>query len=256
MEDHEGHERWDEIWSAKQRLTSGRLTSGLARDVIYRTVLSILKKEVQDARGKRMLEVGSGTGLVSLALAKRGADVTLCDISPEAVKFSKAVFAKEGVHGTTVEGSLLDLPFEKDSFDVTWNAGVVEHFKHDDQVRGLQEMLRVTKPEGKVIVAVPSARASIYLRAKAYADRRSAWQPGYEVPMDSLADLAREVPAELVAEYRIGALAELHFLKYYFARPRWLRFAWSGLVEILSLALSPLNNRPGYLLVSVLKKTR
>jgi SAM-dependent methyltransferase len=248
------NERWDEIWSAKQRLASGRLTSGLARDVIYRTVLSILAREVLDPRGKRILEVGSGSGLVSLALAQRGAAVTLCDISPEAVRFSKAVFARAGASETTVEGSLLDLPFEDNAFDVTWNAGVVEHFEEADQIRGVREMLRVTRPEGKVIIAVPSARARIYRRAKAYADRRGAWQPGYEAPMESLAAIASEVPAEVIGEYRIGALAELHFMKYYFGRSRPMRLAWAGLIEMLSLALFPLNRLPGYLLVSVLKK--
>jgi SAM-dependent methyltransferase len=250
----EKNERWDEIWSAKQRLASGRFTSGLARDVIYRTVLSILAREVPDPRGRHILEVGSGSGLVSLALARRGAAVTLCDISPEAVRFSKAVFARAGASETTVQGSLLDLPFENDAFDVTWNAGVIEHFEHEDQIRGVGEMLRVTRPEGKVIVAVPSARARIYARAKAYADRRNAWQPGYEVPMETLADIAGQVPAEVVTEYRIGALAELHFLKYYFGGLRPMRLAWAGLVEMLSLALFPLNRLPGYLLVSVLKK--
>jgi SAM-dependent methyltransferase len=250
----EPNERWDEIWSAKQRLACGRLTSGLARDVIYRTVLSILAREVPDPRGKRILEVGSGSGLVSLALAKRGAAVTLCDISPEAVRFSKAVFARAGTSETTVQGSMLALPFEDDAFDVTWNAGVIEHFHEQDQIRGVREMLRVTRPNGRVIVAVPSARARIYARAKAYADRRKAWQPGYEVPMESLAGIASHVPAEVVAEYRIGALAELHFMKYYFGDIRVMRLAWAGLVEMLSLALFPLNRLPGYLLVSVLRR--
>ncbi|HVP58122.1 MAG TPA: methyltransferase domain-containing protein [bacterium] len=250
----EQNQRWDEIWSTKHRMTSGRLTSGLARDVIYRTVLSILTREVPDPKGKRILEVGSGTGLVSLALAKRGAAVTLCDISPEAVRFSKAVFARAGVSETTIQGSMLDLPLENDSFDVTWNAGVVEHFEEADQIKGVTEMLRVTRPEGRVVIAVPSARARIYLRAKTYADRHGAWQPGYEVPMESLAGIARQVPAEVVAEYRTGALAELHFLKYYFGKSRALRLAWAGLVEAVSLALFPLNRLPGYMLVCVLRK--
>jgi SAM-dependent methyltransferase len=250
----EQNERWDEIWSTKQRLASGRLGPGLARDVIYRTVVAILAREVPDPRGKGILEVGSGTGLASLALAQRGALVTLCDISPEAVKFSKAVFARAGAAETTVLGSLLELPFEAESFDVTWNAGVIEHFELADQVRGVREMLRVTKAGGKVVIAVPSARARIYARAKAYADRKGAWQPGYEVPMESLAEVARQVPAEVVSEYRIGALAELHFMKYYFGKSRTARLAWAGLVEALSFAISPINRLPGYLLVSVLKK--
>jgi len=250
----EKNERWDEIWSAKQRQASGRLTSGLARDVIYRTVRAILAREVPHAQGKRILEVGSGTGLVSLALAKRGAAVTLCDISPEAVKLSKAIFARAKVPGDTVQGSILDLSFEDDAFDVTWNAGVVEHFEGEEQLRALREMLRVTKPEGRVIVAVPWADARIYRRAKAYADSRGAWQPGYEAPIATFADIAPRLPAAILHEYATGYLAQLHFMKYYFARIPAARLAWVGLIEVLSLVLSPLNRLPGYLLVAVMQK--
>jgi len=250
----EKNQRWDEIWSAKQRFASGRFTSALTRDIIYRTVVSILEKEVPQPRSKRILEVGSGSGLVSLALARRGADVTLCDISPEAIKFSRAVFGRAGVKETTVEGSILDLPFEDNGFDVTWNAGVIEHFEKEDQTRALREMLRVTRPGGRVVVAVPSSRAGIYARAKRYADRKGLWQPGYEAPIASFRDIAAQVPATLTHEYSIGFLAQLHFLKYYFARPAWLRLAWCGLVEVLSLVLRPLNRLPGYLLVAVFEK--
>jgi SAM-dependent methyltransferase len=259
------NERWDEIWSAKQRLASGRLTSGLTKDIIYRTVVDILRREVPDARGKRILEVGSGTGLVSLALAQRGAQVTLCDISPEALKFSEAVFAEarskaqakaaaDLLAAEMVQGSILNLPFDDSAFDVTWNAGVIEHFEGEEQLRALSEMLRVTKPDGRVVVAVPWAGAKIYLRAKKFADRRGAWQPGYEAPIATFKDIAPRVPATLLHEYATGFLAQLHFSKYYFAKSKALRLAWLGLVEGTSLGLSILNRLPGYLLVAVMKK--
>jgi len=250
----EKHERWDEIWSAKQHLASGRLTSPFTRDVIHRTVLGILRREVPAPKGKRILEVGSGSGLVSLALAKKGAEVTLCDISPQALRFSQAVFAKGGAEAKMILGSILDLPFDDGAFDITWNAGVIEHFEGEEQIQALREMLRVTKPGGRVVVAVPWAGARIYLRAKAYADRRKMWQPGYEAPIASLKDLAPRIPATIAHEYSTGFLAQLHFLKYCFAKPAVLRLAWVGFVEILSLILSPLNRRPGYLLVAVFEK--
>jgi len=252
----EKHERWDEIWSAKQRIASGRLTSPFTRDIIYRTVLGLLRHEVPEAAGKRILEVGSGSGLVSLALARRGAHVTLCDISPEALRFSQAVFAKAAAQGEMIQGSILDLPFDDNAFDVTWNAGVIEHFEGDRQIQALREMLRVTRPGGRVVVAVPWAGARIYARAKAYADRRKMWQPGYEVPILSFKDIAAKIPATIAYEYSTGFLAQLHFLKYYFAKPAALRLAFVGFVEILSLLLSPLNRRPGYLLVCVFSKQR
>jgi SAM-dependent methyltransferase len=263
------NERWDDIWSAKQRLASGRLTSGLARDIIYRTVVDILRREIPDARGKRILEVGSGTGLVSLELAERGAKATLCDISPEALKFSEAAFARAraqskgkgnreatdgALAGEMVLGSILDLPFEDNAFDVTWNAGVIEHFEGEEQLRALREMLRVTRPGGRVVVAVPWAGARIYLRAKKFADSRGAWQPGYEAPIATFKEIAARLPATLLHEYATGFLAQLHFQKYYFAKAKPLRLAWLGLVEGVSRVAAPLNRRPGYLLVAVMQQ--
>ena len=247
----EHEERWDEIWQEKGRLSSGKMGSILARDVIYRTVVGILRKEIPDAHGKRVLETGSGTGLASLELAGRGADVCLLDLSPDAVRLSKAAFDKAGAGHHGVQADILKLPFDKDSFDVTWSGGVIEHFEGYDQIKILSEMLRVTRPGGKVVVIAPSSKARIYMQGKRHADRNRRWQPGYEAPISSLGSLADNVPGRLVREYRTGLLAELHFLKYYFGEARPLRLAWCGLVEVLSLLLFPLNNLPGYLLVSV-----
>jgi ubiquinone/menaquinone biosynthesis C-methylase UbiE len=250
----EDSDRWDEIWSEKRRSSSGRLRSLLARDIIHRTVTGILRREIPDPVGRRILETGSGTGLVSLGLAKRGAEVFLLDLSPEAVRFSRTVFDRERTDHSAVRASIIELPFRDNAFDVTWSGGVIEHFERADQVRILSEMLRVTRSDGRAIVIVPSSEAGIYCRSKAYADRKGIWQPGYEVPMTTLRDLAAAVPAHVVSEYRTGFMAELHFMKYYFARWRPLRFAWSGLIEIASTLLFPLNRLPGYLLVSVLEK--
>jgi SAM-dependent methyltransferase len=246
-------ERWDRIWSDKDRLTSGAGGSFVSRDIIYRTVLGILRKEIPTLEGKRILEPGSGSGLVSLELGRLGADVYLLDISSEALVLAAKAFARAGTPHESVQASILDIPFGDDEFDITWNGGVVEHFSLDQQVRILNEMIRVTRPGGRVIVIVPSSNAPIYSKAKAYADRRSAWQPGYEEPMGTLENTIEQTRGSLVREYRTGFLAEFHFLKYYFtARP--LRLAWAGLVELLSYPLGFLNRRPGYLLVSVIEK--
>ncbi len=248
------NDRWDHIWDEKRRVTSGWLGSILAKDIIYRTVVAILRQEVPQAGGKRVLEEGSGTGLVSLELAKRGAAVFLLDKSAEALSFSKGGFARARVDHLATQASIIDLPIAEESFDIVWSGGVIEHFHKEEQIQILKEMLRVTRPQGRVIVIAPSAEARIYGKAKTHADSRMAWQPGYEVPILSLREIAEGAGADLVAEYRVGLLAELHFLKYYFDFFKPLRFIWAGLVEILGRILSPLNQRPGYLLVSVIKK--
>jgi ubiquinone/menaquinone biosynthesis C-methylase UbiE len=250
----EPNERWDEIWSEKRRVTSGRLGPLIARDVIHRTVDGILKREIPQPAAKSILEPGSGTGLVSLELARRGAAVVLLDLSSEAVSLSRVTFGKAKADRRIVQASILAIPFKDNSFDIAWNGGVIEHFDKGDQVRIIREMLRVTKPGGRVILIAPSSQASIYAAAKAHADSQRAWKPGYEVPMRTFRDLAEEVPGRLLYEYRTGLLAELHFLKYYFAKAPWLRTAWVGTAELISRILFPLNRLPGYLLVAVFEK--
>jgi SAM-dependent methyltransferase len=247
-------ERWDEIWNEKRRASSGKLGAFLARDIIHRTVADILRREIPEALGIRVLEEGSGTGLVSLGLAQRGAEVFLLDKSDEALAFSRDGFAETGADHLATQASIIGLPFRDASFDFVWSGGVIEHFALGQQVRILEEMIRVTRPGGKVIVIAPSAEARIYGKAKAYADSRNAWQPGYEVPISSLGEVAAGAGVELVREYRVGLLAELHFLKYYFGNARPLRVAWAGLVEVISRILFPLNRLPGYLLVAILKR--
>jgi SAM-dependent methyltransferase len=250
----EQKERWDEIWQKRETRRRSSIPAVAGKDIIYRTVSAILRREVPDARGKKILEPGSGQGLVSLGLARRGAQVSLLDISEPALTLSKACFMMEGVNPETYHASIFEMPMEDDTYDVTWNAGVIEHFDEAGQARAVSEMLRVTRPEGKVVVIVPSDNARLYKAGKAYADRQGLWQPGYEAPIKTLKGLEGKVPGRLVREYRTGLLAELHFLKYYFARVPILRVAWLGLVELLGYILYPLNFLPGYLLVSVFSK--
>ena len=50
------------------------------------------------------------------------------------------------------------MKFNNNTFDVTFNTGVIEHFD-DDKINNkpVEEMIRVTKKKGKIIILVPSA---------------------------------------------------------------------------------------------------
>ncbi|MBW2983080.1 methyltransferase [Candidatus Woesearchaeota archaeon] len=71
----------------------------------------------KDLAGRKILEVGSGSGLVSVEAARRGADVVAVDVDPEAVaKTRKAAY---DAHVTVVacEGDLYE-PVEGERFDL------------------------------------------------------------------------------------------------------------------------------------------
>jgi ubiquinone/menaquinone biosynthesis C-methylase UbiE len=101
--------------------------------------------------GDRFLDVAAGTGGLSLPAARLGAAVLATDWSPAMIEQFEARVRKEGLD--KAEGRVMDchaLDLSDSSFDVTGSQfGVM---LVPDQPRALREMVRVTKPGGRVLV--------------------------------------------------------------------------------------------------------
>lgn len=101
--------------------------------------------------GERFLDVAAGTGGLSLPAARLGAEVLATDWSPAMIERFEARARDEGLReaqGRVMDCHALDLP--DDSFDVTGSQfGVM---LVPDQPGALREMVRVTKPGGRVLV--------------------------------------------------------------------------------------------------------
>ncbi len=100
--------------------------------------------------GERFLDVAAGTGGLSLPAARLGANVLATDWSPAMIEQFDARVREEGL---TAEGRVMDchaLDLADDSFDVTGSQfGVM---LVPDQAGALREMVRVTRPGGRVLV--------------------------------------------------------------------------------------------------------
>ena len=96
------------------------------------------------------LDVAAGTGGLSLPAARLGAKVLATDWSPKMIEHFNARVAAEGLDA---EGRVMDchaLDVADDSYDVTGSQfGVM---LVPDQARALREMVRVTKPGGRVLL--------------------------------------------------------------------------------------------------------
>lgn len=101
--------------------------------------------------GQRFLDVAAGTGGLSLPAARLGAQVLATDWSPAMIERFQARVRDEGLRDAearVMDCHALDLP--DDSFDVTGSQfGVM---LVPDQPRALREMVRVTRPGGRVLV--------------------------------------------------------------------------------------------------------
>jgi demethylmenaquinone methyltransferase/2-methoxy-6-polyprenyl-1,4-benzoquinol methylase len=127
-----------------------------ARYDLTNTVLSLgqdrrWRRAVRDALalrpGGRVLDLAAGTATSSAALAAGGAGVVGCDFSLGMLR----VGARAGHAGVDlVAGDALQLPFADGSFDaVTISFGLRNTADVD---RALAEMLRVTRPRGRLVV--------------------------------------------------------------------------------------------------------
>lgn len=106
------------------------------------------------AHGGPTLEIGSGMGIDSWELAKRGVDLTAVDLTPTAVKLAQRNFERLGLRGTFLEANAENLPFEDCSFQTVYSFGVLHHSPSTS--KAVAEVHRVLKPGGKAFIMLYS----------------------------------------------------------------------------------------------------
>jgi ubiquinone/menaquinone biosynthesis C-methylase UbiE len=96
------------------------------------------------ATGRRVLEVGCGTGLILRRLAQHADTAWGVDVSPGMLRVAK----QRGL--SVVLGSVTDLPFADESFDLVCSFKVLAHIP--DIGKALAEIARVTRPGGQMVL--------------------------------------------------------------------------------------------------------
>jgi SAM-dependent methyltransferase len=158
--------------------------------------------------GTRTLDVGCGLGDLAAAAAARGAAATGTDIAKGMVDAARRRHPE--LDFVVADGEAL--PFEDGAFDATVSAFVVNHMP--DPERGTGEMTRVTRPGGRVAVAMwgPFERVALLgLPARAAAVAGIADDDGPAGP-DSLrftdaAELARLLEGAGLRELKLDEIA-------------------------------------------------
>ncbi len=127
-----------------------------ARMPTYRAMFSNLIDLMMPKSGEAILDVGSGAGSLDRLLAHRlGPEnpITTVDASPYLLREAAALAAEDGLAGRIdfTPGNAEALPFPDQSFDCVFSVTVIEECDAD---RAIAEMVRVTRPGGRIGIIV------------------------------------------------------------------------------------------------------
>lgn len=113
--------------------------------------------------GDRLLDVGCGPGSITMGLAKRVGSTgytNAIDVDPGVVDQAAGALRTAGIENASCEvGSVYQLPYESDVFDVVHTHQTLQHLSNP--VEALVEMIRVVKPGG--LLAIREADYSVRL---------------------------------------------------------------------------------------------
>ena len=131
----------------KQAAHFGEQGLTLSNEEYLRWMVGVLGAQPQ----WRVLDVATGTGHLSRALASRVAHVTAVDLTPEMLDEGRRQAAKDGIGNVTFEeGDAERLPYVDGTFDLVTTRLSFHHFV--DPGPALGEMVRVCRPGGRVAV--------------------------------------------------------------------------------------------------------
>lgn len=193
-------ENWDRLWRQRD------IETITPYDGCYQLLRSLLKTNGYS----NIIEVGCGSGIRTISLAKELlVSPTLLDFSPVALVLAEENAKRNKIEVKLVNANALDVPFTDNSFDIVWNAGVNEHFNGEDRQKVFNEMARICRPNGQVIVIVPNALNIAYRLWKRVLMIQDRWSYGFESPYSffELRDRLREAGLTPIKSGGTGTLS-------------------------------------------------
>ncbi|HEY6334045.1 MAG TPA: class I SAM-dependent methyltransferase, partial [Blastocatellia bacterium] len=136
-------------------------------------------------KGRRVMEIGCGTGTDLIQFARAGAIVTGLDLTPRSIEIARKRFDIYGLPGEFLIGDAENLAFPDESFDGVYSFGVLHHTPKTE--KAVAEVYRILKP---------GATATIMLYHK-----HSLYYWGYVILNRGLLHgaLAKEKPADIMS---------------------------------------------------------
>lgn len=127
---------------------------------------------IENCKGKKVLDYCCGEGDISIFISQNGGNTTGIDISP--VSISHAIEKAKGLNIAFIAMDGEKLEFSDNYFDLIVCSGVLHHLDID---KAYKELLRVIRPEGKIICNEPLMHNPVFqLYRKSTPNLRTEWE--------------------------------------------------------------------------------
>lgn len=151
--------KWDTYYNKKNWFA--RFVDFFLIESYFSKVFENDLKRITKKRKGKTIELGCGAGMMSSRLAHQGYEVSVLDISQNALNAAKQNFDRLGVQGTFIQGDMFKSGLDGESYDIVWNQGVIEHF--DDIEGAIKSMNNLVKKEGYLVIFVPAHNSPLHM---------------------------------------------------------------------------------------------
>ena len=157
--DHDYNDYWERCWSLEEAdALSGFLSGWLNRESPEMEIF-------RENNVKTVCDAACGFGAHTLAFASNGFEVSAFDVSPRAVELTGAGLKKYGYENVDVKrAEITATGYADESFDAVTAYAVLDHLTGEDAARALNELLRITKKGGFLLMSFDAPSDEDYLR--------------------------------------------------------------------------------------------
>ena len=152
-------EYWDTKATAYEGLARSAWPSNTYNTLLHAEQRDVLLRLAGNIAGKRVADVGCGTGRMAQEFARRGAHVTGFDFSPQSIAVAQAEAAEQGLHCDFGVANIFEEPKPEDvaTFDVVLSLGCLtiacsSRERFDDALR---HVVALARPGGRVVFLEP-----------------------------------------------------------------------------------------------------
>lgn len=147
----EKNEYWVNFWKTNTIVNKatphemvGRTIAGVPiEEEKWNKVLLNLEQELNLKESDTLLDIGAGSGVISIPFAKKTKQVTAVDISDKLLSEMKSI-----QNITLIEGDARELNFDSQSFDKIVIYFAIQHFTEEETTQLLQKCYNWLKPNG------------------------------------------------------------------------------------------------------------